>query len=277
MLRKVVLVTGANKGIGYEIVKSLAEKKDPSYRILLGSRSAENAKEALGRLEKETKLSSLSHVVPLIVDLNDEKTIEAAAATVKKDYGGLDILINNAGMAFKGSVFNEEVARTTIGTNYHGTFTVSKHFLPLVKENGRVVNVSSGTSSSALNNMSAELRAAFMSESLSKSKLDELLAKFTDDVAKGTWKTAGWPGSCYGMSKVGVSMLTRMQARDNKTKGVLINAADPGWCRTDMAGPSAPLSSDEGARRVLVPALLSLESTTTGNFYVAGKVTSWHS
>jgi len=273
-MQKIVLVTGANKGIGYEVVKNLAQR-EKKFLILLGSRSADNAKEALSRLQKETDSKDLSHVTPIIVDLNDEKSIQSAAETVKKDYGGLDILINNAGMAWKGSAFDETVARTTIATNYHGTHNLCKHFFPLMRENGRVVNVSSMAGTSALNKMSKDLRGQFLDDSLTKEKLDGLMAKFTSDVGKGTWKEDGWPESCYGMSKAGLSMLTRIQARENKTKGLLINAACPGWCRTDMAGPKAMLSPDEGARRLIVSALLPEDCTITGEFWEKGEKSSW--
>jgi len=183
----------------------------------------------------------------LQLDLNDQKSIKAAAETVKKEFGGLDILINNAGMAWKGSAFNSEVATTTLGTNFFGTLNVCQEFLPLMRENGRVVNVSSSVGKGTLGKMSEALRKQFLADDLSLDQLTALMNKFIKDVGDDTYQKQGWPATCYGVSKSGETMLTRILARDNKTKGLLINSCCPGWVRTDMAGDRATLSPAEGA------------------------------
>jgi len=249
-------------------------KKD-NFHIILGSRSKSNAESAITRLKTETGLTDVPQVSTQIIDLNDTKSIESAAEAIKKEFGGIDILINNAGMAHKGSAFNELVARTTVDTNYYGTLTACKYLLPLMRENGRVVNVSSIAGRLALRGMSEKWRSQFLSDDLAPEKLDELMESFIRSVAKAKATEDGWPGSAYGMSKAGLTMATRLMARENKTKGVLINAVCPGWCRTDMAGDSAPLSAAEGALRVLLPAFLPVGDTTTGKFFHENKVTSY--
>jgi len=156
-MKRIALVTGANKGIGFETVKRLCGHKN--LHVILGSRTAGNAEKAANALKKD----GITNFSLLQIDIDDEKSITEAAATVKKNHGGLDILINNAGMAWKGSAFNEEVARTTINTNYYGTIRVSNAFFPLLNENARVVNISSGTAPSGLRKMSAPLRQQFFS------------------------------------------------------------------------------------------------------------------
>jgi len=238
--QKIALVTGANKGIGFAIVENLCIN-NPKLHVLLGARDLKLGNEAL------KKLKSNDNVSVIHLDINDEKSIKSAAESVKKQYGGLDILINNAGMAWKGSAFNEEVATTTLGTNYFGTLKVCQEFFPLLRENGRVVNVSSSVGKSTFGKMSSSLRDQFLADDLTLDTLNGLMNKFIKDVANGSFKKEGWPETTYGVSKSGLTMLTRLQARDNKTKGVLINSCCPGWVKTDMAGDKAPLTPAQGA------------------------------
>lgn len=212
----------------------------------------------------------LSNVEVLQIDLDDEPSIVAAAASVSKNFGGLDVLVNNAGMAFKGSAFNEEVARTTVKTNYYGTKSVCLHFLPLIKDYGRVVNVSSRAGLLAKLHSEA-LKQAFTREDLTLDEVDGLMDKFVSAVGKGTATEEGWPSNTYSVSKMGVNALTRVLARDEakntSRKGVLINACCPGWCKTDMAGPRAPRSPEEGADVAVFLALLPKDTHANGLFF----------
>jgi carbonyl reductase 1 len=237
----VALVTGANKGIGFAIVQALLANKQPALTtVLLGSRDVARGEAAVKQIgDARCKL--------VVMDVNDAKSVQSAAQQIQKTYGGLDILINNAGMAWKGDAFNEEVARTTITTNYYGVLNCLDAFLPLVRADGRVVNVSSMVSQSALSRCSAELQQQFLKPDLKLSELSALIEKFVDDVKNDRWQQAGWPKTTYGISKVGCTQLTRVLAPTIKTPGVLMNSCCPGWVRTDMAGPNADLSPAEGA------------------------------
>jgi len=239
-VQKIALVTGANKGIGLAIVENLCTN-NPKLHVLLGARDLKLGNDALKKLKTSDNVSVVQ------IDLNDEKSIKSAADSVKKQYGGLDILINNAGMAWKGNAFNTEVAATTLGTNYFGTLKVCQEFFPLLRENARVVNVSSTIGKSTLGKMSSSLREQFLADDLTVDKLNALMNKFIQDVTDGTYKKEGWPETTYGVSKSGLTMLTRLHARDNKTKGVLINSCCPGWVKTDMTGDKAPLTPAQGA------------------------------
>ena len=128
--RRVALVTGGNKGIGYAIVQSLAAQTEPSLTVLLGSRDKQRGLDAVQRLRHELAQSAGSvemDVRPLTIDVADEASVRQAADEVKRQYGGLDILINNAGIASKGDAFDDTIASNTLRTNYYGQHTSSAH------------------------------------------------------------------------------------------------------------------------------------------------------
>jgi len=269
MSKLVALVTGANKGIGFFICEKLCKIRS-DLTVLLGSRDEKNGEEAVEKL----KAKGCQNVVNLKIDVDDEKSVQAAAELVKNKYGGLNILINNAGRAWKGDTLNEEVARTTIQTNYYGIKSVSKSFMPLIRENGRIVNVSSTMGQSTLSRLAKPLADKFMDPNLTEQQLDGLMEQFISDVKSGTYQDKGWIKSAYGVSKAGVSMYTRVLARENKIPGLLINSCCPGWCRTDMAGPKASKSAEEGAETPVFLALMEGDGKggPTGLFFIEKKI-----
>jgi len=100
---------------------------------------------------------------------------------------------------------------------------------------------------------------------------------FIKDVKEGKYADNGWPKTTYGVSKVGLSMYTRILARDNKTKGVLINCCCPGWVRTDMAGPKATKSPEEGAETPVYLCFIADDGKggPTGKFYIDKQIKDW--
>ena len=260
---KIALVTGANKGIGLAISRALSASKNPRVHVLLGSRDAQRGEVAVQQLKKEgsTNVESIS------LDISDVSSIQRAAADIRSRYGGLDILINNAGYASKGDAFDADIARRTLATNYYGTRDAFTHFAPLLRPHGRVVNVSSMSGRSALHSMSAERRQQIMDPALTIPQLDALMEEFVRDVDEGKYKERGWPKTAYGVSKAAVTMLTRIQAREQKERSILINSCCPGWVRTDMAGDRAPKSPDQGAITPVKLALLPDGEKTTGRFW----------
>jgi len=253
--KKIAVVTGANKGIGLEAVKILA--RVPGLHVILTARNESLGLEALGKLnDKNIEFHQL--------DITDESSIVKLANTLKTKYGGLDILVNNAGMAFKGNAFDENVARTTINTNYFGTLQACKHLLPLVRDGGRVVNVSSQAGS--LSKVSPELKSKFTSSTLTTGEITNLMNSFITAVSKNTYKEEGWPQTTYGVSKVGVTALTKVLAREEK-RNILINCCCPGWCNTDMSSNSGTRTAEQGANSLVFLSLLPSDSKINGKFY----------
>jgi len=259
------LITGANKGIGYAICERLIKEHANSIGVILvGAREENRAQTAIESLNKlkDSKTPDAPVIKYIHIDLEDEKSVKSAAQKIRNDYGGLNILINNAGMAFKGDAFDENVATTTLRSNYTGTKYMMEHFLPVLstRPDSRLVNVSSTVGRSTLKKMSSELQKAFLKKSLTFQELDELMNKFVTDVRDGTYAEQGWPKSAYGVSKTGVNMLTRLYARDlkaicdgwraqtaEKVYEPTISCCCPGYVKTDMTSQRGVLSPWDGA------------------------------
>ncbi|XP_019384448.1 PREDICTED: carbonyl reductase [NADPH] 1-like [Crocodylus porosus] len=251
----VAVVTGGNKGIGLAIVRALC--KQFSGDVYLTAREAGRGQTAVAELQKEG-LKPLFHQL----DISDLQSIRALRDFLKEKYGGLNVLVNNAGIAFKvadTTPFATQ-AEVTLKTNFFGTRDVCTELLPLIKPNGRVVNVSSMVAVSALAKCNQDLQQKFRSDTITEEELVKLMTKFVEDTKNGVHEKEGWPNTAYGVSKIGVTVLSRIHARilneKRKADQILLNACCPGWVRTDMAGPNATKSPDEGAVTPVYLALL---------------------
>ncbi|XP_006104247.1 carbonyl reductase [NADPH] 1 [Myotis lucifugus] len=272
---RVALVTGGNKGIGFAITRDLCRQF--SGDVVLTARDAARGRAAVQQLQAEG-LSPRFHQL----DINDLQSIRALRDFLRKEYGGLDVLVNNAGIAFKvndPTPFHIQ-AEVTMKTNFFGTRDVCTELLPLMKPQGRVVNVSSMQSLRALKNCSPELQQKFRSDTISEEELVGLMNKFVEDTRNGVHQKEGWPNTAYGVTKIGVTVLSRIHARNlsahRSGDKILLNACCPGWVRTDMAGPKATKSPEEGAETPVFLALLPSDADGPhGQFVMEKKVEPW--
>lgn len=203
---RVALVTGANRGIGREVVRQLARR---GMRVVLTARDRLAGQHAAG--EAGHNPGTIEFVA---MDVADARSVRMAADEVTNRIGRLDILVNNAGILIDHDTsvteLSEDALRATLDVNLFGPLRVVQAFLPLLAKSpaGRIVNISSGAG--ALHDMEH-------------------------------WSPA------YSISKTALNALTRQFAAALKEHGIAVNSVCPGWVRTDMGGPDATLSIEEGA------------------------------
>lgn len=255
------IVTGANRGIGFGVAGQLAGR---GYHVVLAVRD-----EAKGKAAAEELNADAGQVEVRIVDVSDEGSVRGFARALADEQRRIDVLVNNAAVALNG--FDAHVARRTMDTNFYGPIRMTDAVLPLMPEGGRVVMVSSGAGTLSI--LSPELQRRFTADDLDRETLYGLVEQFVDDVANGRHGEAGWPTSCYGVSKAALNAFVRIAAPELAKRGIAINAVGPGWVRTDMGGRAASRSIKEGAASVMHGVLMDPDDT--GGFYRDGKRIPW--
>jgi NAD(P)-dependent dehydrogenase (short-subunit alcohol dehydrogenase family) len=194
---RIALITGANKGIGFEVARQLSQM---GIHVLLGSRDESRGKKAVEQLLSENLPVSL-----IQIDVTNQSTIDAAVTEITNKYGHLDILINNSGVYGNEphpSQLTLDTIRKNFEVNFFGAFSVTKSFLPLIKKSssGRIVNVSSGLGS-------------FYFHETNKPNYFHL---------------------AYSASKASLNMLTLQLAQELKNTNIKVNSCTPGLTATTL-------------------------------------------
>ncbi|KAM0720731.1 hypothetical protein Q7P37_004868 [Cladosporium fusiforme] len=287
---RVAAVTGANKGIGLAIVRNLALAYPTSplhagpLTIYLTARSSSRGAEAVSTLEHDPALKEAAVLAQdggdvtikfHALDISDGESIRAFRDALAKDHPeGIDAVVNNAGIALQG--FDSAVVRDTLQTNYHGSLQATQDLLPLLRREGRLVNVCS--MSGSLSKYSPEIRTAFLNAAAQNdlAGVTALMDKFTTAVEEGREKEAGFPSAAYAVSKAGEIAMTKVVAGLEKEGGGgrLVNACCPGYVKTDMTRGGGAKTPDEGA---MTPVLLALGEFggKTGGFWQGEKEIEW--
>ncbi|XP_057445447.1 uncharacterized protein LOC130737649 [Lotus japonicus] len=268
----VAVVTGGNRGIGFEICRQLAAH---GLTVILTSRDATAGVESIKVLQ-ESGLDVVYHQL----DVVDYSSINQFVEWLQENYGGLDILVNNAGVNFNlGSDNSVENARKVIETNYYGTKNLTDAIIPLMKSSllgARIVNVSSrlGRLNGRRNRISTVALREQLSnvESLSEELIGMTVSTFLQQVEDGTWTSGGWPQTYtdYSVSKLAVNAYTRLMARklSERPEGhkIYVNCYCPGWVKTALTGYAGNNTVEEGADTGVWLALLS-DQTSMGTFF----------
>ncbi|OQR72857.1 carbonyl reductase-like [Tropilaelaps mercedesae] len=276
---RVAVVTGANKGIGFWIVKLLIMRGFKGD-VILTARDEGRGKRAVQELSKECSTAPIFHQL----DIDDDASVTKLRHFLKAAYGGLDVLVNNAGIAFKNdstAPFGLQ-AEETVKTNYFGTLRVCEALFPLLRPGARVVHLSSccGHLSKI---PSAELRARFSEPNLTVDQLSTLAKEFVDAAKKGTNSQLGWGTSAYNVSKVLVSALGFIHHRQFETDprdDLIVNSVHPGYVDTDMSSHKGSLKPEEGADAPTYLAMLPPKESTNpkGKFvWYDRKIVEWDS
>ncbi|GIY08867.1 carbonyl reductase 1 [Caerostris darwini] len=270
----VVWVTGSNKGIGFAIVKALCSKFDGD--VFLTARNEERGKSAVEKLKAEGLNPKF-----YLLDIEDIESIKSLAAFIKSEYGGLDVLVNNAAIAYKmadTAPFAEQAENTT-KINFFATYNVCQHLFPLLKPHARVVNVSSSAGQLSFI-PDKNLQQKFLSESLTEEQLCDLMQQFVSDTKAGVHEKNGWGNRAYCVSKIGINALTFIQHRkflEDSRPDIVVNAVHPGYVDTDMSSHKGVLTPEQGAEAPVYLALLPPNvETPRGEFVWNDKtVRSW--
>lgn len=231
--KRVALVTGANKGIGFEIAKQLAEKE---LTVVVGSRDETRGVQARDKL---VDLGLDAHFT--LLDVTDATSVQAALGRITDTFGRLDVLVNNAGIQLDGQSGILELEPTllhnTLETNAFAPLLLSQACTPIMKRHryGRIVNISSTLGS-----------------------LAEIINPDSDYDAVKT--------PAYRMSKTLLNAITALLAKELRGSNILVNSVCPGWTRTDMGGPDAPRSPAEAAETPVWLATLPDDGPTGGFF-----------
>jgi NAD(P)-dependent dehydrogenase (short-subunit alcohol dehydrogenase family) len=233
---KVVLVTGANKGIGHAIASELSAR---GFTVLVGARDASRGEAAAGRIAGDVR--------PLTLDVTRADSIAAAFSRIQHELGRLDVLVNNAGIATFGapSTTNLDDVRAVFETNVFGVIAVTQAMLPLLRAApaGRIVNISTRLGS---------------------------LSAITDP----TFPMRGIGGVAYGPSKSALNAVTVAFAQELADTNIKVNAACPGHTATDLNGHSGPRTGIEAAKEPVRLALLD-DDGPTGTFSNDAGTIAW--
>ena len=236
-MERVAFITGANRGIGFETSKKLAES---GIKVILGSREINKGKEAV------KKLSNFGIDADLVqYDAFDEDAPQKVYDYISEKYKKLDILINNAGVLLTGNLFvtnsstiSDKDLKDTFQTNFFSVISLTQKLLPLIKKSnaGRIVNVST------------------------------ILSSLTLHSAKDSPITPA-KEIAYNASKTALNAFTIHLAIELKDTNIKVNSGHPGWVKTELGGPNAPMEVEESYKTSLRLATLDDEEPSGGLFH----------
>lgn len=236
--KRIALVTGANKGIGLEIARQLARE---GVVVILGARDEERADAAVADLAAQGLVATAMQL-----DVDDQTSIDAAAASIRAAHGRLDILVNNAGIFdftdAPPSRASIAAVRRVMETNFIGALAVSQAMLPLLRASaaGRVVNLSSSLGSMSVN---SDPSSPYFAQ------------RFIG----------------YNASKAALNLLTIQLTEELRDTNIVVNSVSPGFVKTDLTG-YGNMTPEEGAR---LPVQHALGGSDNGRFIEPGGYTPW--
>jgi len=220
------VVTGGNRGLGFETCRQLARKGIP---VILTARNEGQGREAADQLSREGL-----NVIFRALDVSSSESIDQFVRHLKAEGKTIDILVNNAGIMIDDD--NEDVSlmkieretlRQTMETNVYGPLELAQKLAPLMNDQGSIINLSSG------------------------------MGQLSD-------MGGGWPA--YRISKTAINAVTRILAAGLAPRGIKVNSVSPGWVKTEMGGESAPLAPEEGVRTIVWLATQREQTPTGGFF-----------
>ncbi|MBK8805521.1 MAG: SDR family NAD(P)-dependent oxidoreductase [Bacteroidales bacterium] len=234
--KKTIIITGANRGLGLALTEKLAAEGNT---IIMVCRDSENARKVFKSLQS----AGLSVVIKY-ADIAIPQQIDTIFESIYNEFKSVDVLINNAAINIDGEktsleTLSLETIEKTFNTNIIGSMWMSKKALPLLKNaaEGRIINFSSGLGHLTVPRMG--------------------------------------PFPAYSISKTAVNSLTHYLAEELKDTNISVVSVDPGWVRTDLGGPNAPLAIEEGIDTPYWLATVEKDKLENGKFYKEKSVITW--
>ncbi len=236
-MEKIAFISGANRGIGFETSKKLAKT---GVKVILGCRDLSKGKEALEKLSSENITADL-----IQYDAHDPNAPKKVYEYILEKYSRLDILINNAGVLLTGNLFvtnsstiSDKDVKDTFQTNLFSVIALTQKLLPLIKKSdaGRIVNVST------------------------------ILSSLTLHSAKNS-PIAPAKEFAYNASKTALNAYTIHLANELRETNIKVNSGHPGWVKTELGGPNAPMEVEESYKTSLRLATLPDDGPTGGLFH----------
>jgi NAD(P)-dependent dehydrogenase (short-subunit alcohol dehydrogenase family) len=234
-MKKVALITGANKGLGLETARQLG---DLGYSVLVGSRDVSRGETAVSDLKSAGIDAHFVHL-----DMENSATFDSAVAFVENNFGHLDALVNNAGIFIDSGIKAQDVPvediKKTFEVNFFSVIELTQKFIPLLTKSpaGRIVNLSSILGSLKLN---ADPKSPF-----------------------GEWRSLG-----YNSSKTALNAFSAILSFHLRETNIKVNSAHPGWVKTDLGGSEAPMDIVNGAKTSVWLATLPEDGPTGGYFHM---------
>ncbi len=245
-MKKIALITGASKGLGFETALQLGKK---GFTVIVTARTQQKSDEAATKL-KTKDIDALG----VQLDVNSSKDINSLVSFLTERFGKLDVLVNNAGVQldFPGfmpgnstETISMEILKQTFETNFFAPIALTQKLLPLLKKSdaGRIVNVSSIMGSLALH----------------------------EDEGSPIY---GIKLLAYNSSKTALNQFTLHLAEALKDTSIKVNSAHPGWVKTDLGGEYAPMSIEDGVKTIVDLSMLDVNGKT-GAFIHLGESLPW--
>ena len=245
--RKIVLVTGSNKGIGYGVVEILLQKKS-NLRIILTSRNEDLGKKAFNKLLTKYPYSK-DYFYYHQLDITNKESISNLISWIGNKFGKIDYLVNNAGYGPHASRSEFDVHMNVIEINVFGTIYFTEEMIKknMINKRGKIILV--GSLGGCLRYLSSnKLKNEFRNAKTTEDLLN-LAISFKNSFLKGTEERDGWIGKSYYVSKMIVNSYSRILSyrREIEENDISVYSIHPGWVRTEMGGSYAPLTIKQGA------------------------------
>lgn len=263
--KKIAVVTGGNRGLGFDIVKGLCKEFKGS--VLLTSREKSRGEKACQELQKLGYTPQYHQL-----DVTDNDSILKFCSLLKSKK--IDLLVNNAGILFlkdaKESI--QYQAEQTLFVNFFALVNFTEAILPFINDYGTILNISS--SSGHLSRIPSEkLRKEISDPNISLASLKSLMHNYIESVKLNKHIADGWGDSPYVVSKVGLNAYTFILNRRLKERGILVNCIHPGYVMTDMTRGAGTVRPEEAAKVVLKFAL----NAKSGGLYIwsNGEIVPW--